>query len=135
MASCYNLQIIYHCFPSNLFVFEIRLQKTFSTLYLKLIQSRKCLQKSNLNEIIFRVKRLNNQARSQRPCEILPSLGIRHGPSVVSFHILIFSSETTEPNWFQVVPAPSRFGPGHSGPSRSGPKLKVDSVPFEIKYF
>jgi hypothetical protein len=32
--------------------------------------------------------------------------------------------------WFQVVPAPSRFGPG-----RSGPKLKVVSAPFEIKYF
>ena len=30
----------------------------------------------------------------------------------------------------QVVPTPSRFGPG-----RSGPKLKVDSAPFEIKYF
>ena len=99
MASCYNLQIIYHCFPSILFVFEIKLQKKFSTLYLKLIQSRKCLQKSNLNEIIFRVKRLNNQARSQRPCEILPSR-----PSVVSFHILIFSSETTEPNCIPVNP-------------------------------
>ena len=118
----------YLCSLFYYYLFAITFKNLFSA-------GTKVSRKSNLNEIIFRVKRLNNQARSQKPCEILPSLGIRHGPSVVSFHILIFSSETTEPNWFQVVPAPSRFGPGHSGPSRSGPKLKVDSVPFEIKYF
>ena len=42
---------------------------------------------------------------------------------------------TLHSKWFQVVLAPSRFGPGGSGPSRSDPKLKVDSAPFEIKYF
>jgi hypothetical protein len=31
----------------------------------------------------------------QRPCELLPSLGVRRP---LTFHILIFSSETPQPN-------------------------------------
>ena len=37
----------------------------------------------------------------QRQCELLPSLGIRHLSVVhrpLTFHILIFSSETPQPN-------------------------------------
>ena len=48
--------------------------------------------------------------------------GNRFVRCTVTFGNLIF--------WFQVVPARSRFDP-----SRFGPKLKVDSAPFEIKYF
>jgi len=33
----------------------------------------------------------------QRPCELLPLLGVRRTSYVVNFHILIFSSETTGP--------------------------------------